>query len=148
MLTDQQLKNRLSGIGGSDAGAICGFSPYSTVLDVYLSKKGLKESKADSRQMKWGNLLEPVIRDNYAREFSKDVLVTEETFYHNEYPFMLAHVDGLIGDNGILEVKTTQFLSKDWGAQFTDHVPKYYLLQCVHYMAVLDRDYVDLACGW
>lgn len=32
------LRERRTGIGGSDAGAICGLNPYSSPMDVYLDK--------------------------------------------------------------------------------------------------------------
>ena len=35
------LKERRSGIGGSDAAAILGVSPWRTALDVYSDKRGI-----------------------------------------------------------------------------------------------------------
>ena len=32
------LQYRKRGIGGSDAGAVCGLNPYVSVMDVYLDK--------------------------------------------------------------------------------------------------------------
>ena len=35
---DEWLKYRKQGIGGSDAGAICGLNPYTTAMHVYYDK--------------------------------------------------------------------------------------------------------------
>ena len=38
MSREQWLRIRKSGIGGSDAGAVCGLNPYSGPMDVYRDK--------------------------------------------------------------------------------------------------------------
>ena len=35
---EEWLKLRKSGLGGSDAGAVCGVNPYSSPMKVYLDK--------------------------------------------------------------------------------------------------------------
>ena len=61
------LKERMAGIGGSDAAAVMGLSKWKTPLDVFLEKRGeIATDFVDSEPMKWGRLLEPVVRQEYA----------------------------------------------------------------------------------
>ena len=41
------LKLRKEGIGGSDAGAICGLNPYASPMSVYQDKTSLEISELD-----------------------------------------------------------------------------------------------------
>lgn len=46
------LQYRKKGIGGSDAGSICGLNPYSTAISVFQDKTQLQaEEKADNEAM-------------------------------------------------------------------------------------------------
>ena len=59
MSRDEWLALRRLAIGGSDAAAICGASPYSSAIDVFADKLGLKEPVQESESMMLGNILEP-----------------------------------------------------------------------------------------
>ena len=53
------LGYRKRGIGGSDAGAVCGLSPYRTAMQVYEDKVSDATEEIDNeamRQEKWHNL--------------------------------------------------------------------------------------------
>lgn len=55
------LQYRKKGIGGSDAGSICGLNPYSTAISVFQDKTQLQaEEKADNeasaRAVTWRNM--------------------------------------------------------------------------------------------
>lgn len=147
MITEEQRKLRVNGIGGSDAAAILGVCQWRSPLEIYLEKIGEVESATESAPMKWGSLLEKVILDEYVRETNKEVEESQLTYTHPSHPWMFAHVDGLIKDGkGILECKTASaFQSKNWGEPGTDQIPFNYLIQVAHYLAVLDREYADIA---
>lgn len=69
---DGWLKARKRGIGGSDAAAALGMSPWKTQLELYLEKRGeLMAPDIDSEAMLWGRVLEPVIRQQYAERTGK-----------------------------------------------------------------------------
>lgn len=55
---DEWLKYRKQGIGGSDAGAICGLNPYTTAMHVYYNKTSETVSDTDSEAMRQGRDLE------------------------------------------------------------------------------------------
>lgn len=148
MLTRDQKLNRQSGIGGSDLGAIAGVSKYKTPLEVYLSKIGVTiEEDEENESLYWGNALEGVVAEKYAKVTGKTLLESHHTYRHPTMPWMLAHVDRIIqGEKGILECKTAGYRqSKLWGEEGTDQIPVEYLLQCAHYSIVMDVDFVDIA---
>lgn len=61
------LNYRKKGIGGSDAGAVCGFNPYRTAMEVYQDKTGKKTEEMDNEAMRQGREFE----DYVARRFTE-----------------------------------------------------------------------------
>ncbi len=120
------LHARTGGIGGSDIGAICGVSPFTSARQIYLKKTGQflenepKVTDASWERMKWGHLLEPLIADEYARRSESKLIDLKATVQHKDFPWALANIDRLIVDNegkpiGILECKTTgEYNNEDW----------------------------------
>jgi putative phage-type endonuclease len=148
MLTKEQLELRRTGIGGSDVAIILGLTlKWKTPIDLYLEKTGIEEiiSNDDNQYTYWGKTLEPVVADEYAKRTGKTLSICD-TKRHSEHSFMLANIDRMIDDGGILECKTADFTqAKHWGESGTNCFPKIYLLQCAHYAIVYDAPYVDLA---
>ena len=70
------LEYRKKGIGGSDAGSICGLNPYATAISVYQDKTQEEVTeKADNESMRQGRDLEEYV----ARRFmAKAVLVAQK----------------------------------------------------------------------
>lgn len=149
MLTDKQKEERKSGIGGSDAAAICGLSKWQTPFTVYQDKLGLSDDSQDAfkEHLHFGSLLEPIVRDEYIRRTGNKIIQQDKMARHPKYPWMIANVDGLlVNDNGALECKTAnQYTMQYWGESYTDDFPDEYLLQCAHYAIVKDVDFVELA---
>lgn len=91
------LQYRKKGIGGSDAGSICGLNPYSTAISVFQDKTQLQaEEKADNEAMRQGRDLEEYVARRFTEETGKKVRRANAIFYKEEQPFMLANVDRLI----------------------------------------------------
>ena len=150
MLTEKKLEERRTGIGGSDAAAVCGLSRFKTPYKLYLEKIGEVDTSSfheGNEKIHFGNLLEDIIASEYSRRTGNKVEILEDTIRHKDYPWMLANVDRIIkNNNGILECKTSDaYLSKLWGESYTDDFPIEYLLQCAHYAIVFDAAFVDLA---
>lgn len=62
------------GIGGSDAGSICGLNPYSTAISVFQDKTQLQaEEKADNEAMRQGRDLEEYVARRFTEETGKKV---------------------------------------------------------------------------
>ncbi len=152
MLTPEQLEARKLGIGGSDVGAILGICNYRTPLDVYKDKLGLSEPEdlSANDRVHFGNVLEDIVAQEYARREGVSVRRRNQHFAHKQYPFMLANIDRSVdGMRRIVECKTTDkfyAMTDHWGDTGTDQVPETYLLQVAHYMAVLNYDDAHLAC--
>ncbi len=58
---EEWLKMRKTGIGGSDAGAICGLNPYSSPMSVYQDKITDEISQEDNEAMRQGRDLEDYV---------------------------------------------------------------------------------------
>jgi putative phage-type endonuclease len=147
-LTPEILKERKTGIGGSDCAAVLRLSKWSTPLDIYLSKINPNSKIKENEYMEWGHRLEPVVLEKYKEFMNVEIKTPNHIFKNNKYPWMLANVDGLSGSpniNTIVEVKTTRAFNEDWGVQGTDEIPQEYLIQVAHYCAVLDMEYADIA---
>ena len=145
MLTEAQLLERKKGIGGSDAAACLGLSKWKTPLDVYFDKTSGNVEEIDNKYMKWGRIHEPSIRDEYMQETGKIIYVPEKCRVSEKYPFMIANIDGIGEDGGLLECKTADSHSSALWGEGADQFPDEYLMQCAHYAIVYDATYVDLA---
>lgn len=98
-LKDEWLNERKKGIGGSDASALCGLSPYKTPLQLWEEKRGLLGQKEDNEAMLWGRTLEPVIRQRYSDVTGRPVRLPTEILRHPTNDFMLANIDGFTDDS-------------------------------------------------
>ena len=132
------LRERKTGIGGSDAGAICGSNPYSSPMDVYLDKTSEEVSDKDNEAMRQGRDLEEYVARRFMEESGLRVRRSNKMYRSVDHPFMLADVDRLVvGEDAGLECKTASAYNAD---KWEDgRIPPHYLIQCLHYMAVTGR---------
>lgn len=148
------LKARTRGIGGSDIGAICGVSPFTSARQIYLNKTGqfqdaLKPGEAAQERMYFGRLLEPIVAEEYARRTGAKLVSINATLQHKDFEWALANVDRLIVDDegkpiGILECKTaSEYNNEEWanGDLLTS-----YIYQLNWYMWILDLKQGAFAC--
>lgn len=132
---EEWLRLRKAGIGGSDAGAICGLNPYSSPMSVYYEKTCLETEDFDNESMRQGRDLEDYVARRFMEETGLKVRRSNVMYQSETYPFMLANVDRLIsGENMGLECKTASAYSADKWVE--NSIPAHYELQCHHYMAV------------
>ena len=153
---------RNKGIGGSDVGAICGVSPFSSARQIYFSKTGqfeeaLQPGAASLERMHFGHLLEPIVADEFAaRELTADkdregwsLCTMNATVCHKDNNWMRANVDRLILDEngkivGILECKTTsEYNNEEWE---NGDILMSYIYQLNWYMHILDIKWGAFAC--
>jgi len=153
---DEWLAVRKTGIGGSDAAAAVGLSPYKSMLELWLEKTGrdAELEKPDpndtTHPVFWGTLLEPIVAAAYTQQTGNKVRKVNAVLRHPTVPFMLANLDReVVGVPGvqILECKTAgEFGSRLW----KDGVPEYVQLQVQHQLAVTGKQAGDVAvllCG-
>lgn len=151
---DEWLAHRRCGIGGSDAAAVLGISPWRTARDLYYDKLGIAEVQPDEEnwvQLEMGNLLEPLVARIFEKKTGLKVFKRKAMFQHPQYPWMLADLDYLVelpdGSTAILEIKTTNYNARDnWWYNGEEIVPVYYESQGRHYMAVMNIDRVYFCC--
>lgn len=161
------LSHRTNSIGGSEIGAIAGYSSYGTALTVFNEKLGLVEKFEGNIHTQFGNRMEPLIREWIQEDFEKATNIRLNTF---EYPFMMvdkeieyfsANIDGIgVVENNYtywenretgeikyipaneffgLEIKTgSEFLKKMWAGE---EIPDAYYCQCQWYMGITGLNY-------
>jgi len=143
-LTEEQLAERHTGLGGSDAAPALSLSPFKTPLALFLEKREPHAPVADRSWLHWGRVLEPVIRQEYANITGRVVHLPTGTLRHPKHNWMLAHVDGVTEDQRVFEAKTAR-IAEGWGKSGTDEVPHDYLIQVQHYLAVTGLQVADIA---
>jgi len=136
---EEWLQYRKQGIGGSDAGAICGVNPYRTAIEVYYDKTTDSTEQIDNEAMRQGRDFEDYVAQRFMEATGKKVRRANVMFCDDEYKFMLADVDRMIvGENAGLEIKTASPYTQ---AQWEDgKIPLSYQMQCYHYMRVCKAD--------
>ena len=151
---EEWLEWRRRGIGGSDAAAILGVSPFATGRDLYYDKLKIvsyEDPESNWVQKKMGHLLEDLVAEIFHRKTGYRIYQIKKMFYHPEYPYMLADIDYFIelpnGKTAILEIKTTNYNAKDhWWRDGEEIVPINYEIQGRHYMCVMNVDEVYYCC--
>ena len=165
MLNNQDFtRERAKYLGGSDIGAILGFSKYRSALDVWLEKTGRVVNTIDNLPVRFGTFAESFVAAEYAAQTGFALVHSETGVVHPEYPFMVGHIDRYVFEspedsmtelfkaNGtcsasyLLECKTASpFNQSDWGELGTDEVPMSYLVQCLWYLAITNLERCDVA---
>ena len=141
--------DRRTFIGGSDAPAIVGLSPWRTPYDVWRSKT---EPQAEDlhpierqRVLDRGKRLEPYIVDMLQDEHGVEVVARNRYAVDPEHDFLRAEVDFEYHDretgsveNG--EIKTVHpFRAWEWGSEDSDEIPAHYTVQSMHGLMVTHR---------
>lgn len=144
------LAERMTGIGASEAAAVCGVSEYETPLDVYLRKIGVAPEKVETPRMRWGTRLEGVIADAYAERVGVGLADTQRFVRSSVHPFMLATLDAVRQDGRIVEFKTmgeraADALGDQLGDDGSDVIPLHWRCQVTHQQIVAGTDVADLA---
>ena len=132
------LRLRKSGIGGSDAGAICGVNPYSSAMKVFHDKTSTEVEELDYEAVRIGHDLESYVAQRFTEATGLKVRKSNFMYRSKEHPFMIADVDRLVvGEDAGLECKTASAYNADKWAD--GNIPLHYVMQCYHYMAVTGR---------
>lgn len=145
-------EQRAKGIGGSDAGVVCGLNKYKSPYTLWLEKTGrITGEIQDNERMRIGRDLEDYVAGRFTEETGLKTRKTNYSYQSDEHPFMLANIDrwviGCESEDGErqlagLEIKTmNELAAKNYGIS-EGFVPDAYYTQCHHYMAVTGAD------GW
>lgn len=149
-LTDAQIEQRRSGIGGSEIAAVVGMSPFASPMQVWLEKVH-GERREQNDRMRLGVLLEPVVLALYVDETGAELTLAESlgTLQHPTVRHALATPDAIAlvdGERRLVEAKACAWRKRgEWGEPGTDEVPPHYLLQVQWTMAVAGLERADVA---
>lgn len=134
----QWLMLRKSGIGGSDAGAVCGVNPYSSAMNVFRDKTSEDVEEKDSEAVRIGHDLEDYVARRFSEATGRKVRKSNFMYRSTEHPFMIADVDRfVVGEDAGLECKTASAYNA--GKWADGDIPLHYVMQCYHYMAVTGK---------
>lgn len=132
------LRLRKAGIGGSDAGAICGVNPYSSAMKVFHDKTSEEVEEQDNEAIRIGHDLEDYVAQRFMEATGLKVRKSNFMYRSKKHPFMIADVDRLVvGEDAGLECKTASAYNADKWAD--GNIPLHYVMQCYHYMAVTGK---------
>ena len=136
---EEWLRYRKGGLGGSDAGAVCGLNPYRTAMEVYYDKTSDEIEEMDNEAMRQGREFEEYVARRFMEATGKKVRRANALYYDERHPFMYADVDRLVvGENAGLECKTASpYMADQWK---DGKIPLSYQIQCYHYMSVFQAD--------
>lgn len=135
---EEWLALRKTGIGGSDAGTVCGLNPYGSLMKLYHDKTGDVTDELDSEAVRQGHDLEQYVAERFMEATGLKVRKSNFMYRSKEHPFMIADVDRLVaGEDAGLECKTASAYNTD---KWKDgNIPLHYAMQCFHYMAVTGK---------
>lgn len=146
---DEWLEARMGGIGGSEAAAVLGISPWVSPLSLYLRKLKMMPEQEMNQRMQWGLDLEDAVAAYYERETGRETIKPDNftIFQHPEHDFMMATIDRIIPPfddrgQGVLQIKTGgPGMKSNW----LEEPPLYYQVQIQHEMAVTGSEWGSLA---
>lgn len=141
-------------VGGSDAAALVGLSPWQTPLTVY-ARIVSGEGQPDSPALRRGRLLEPVVREMYRQDESVELL-GPTNLRHPKLEWVRASLDDVGKRRGrgrhAVELKTSEAGKEyEWGPAGSGDVPAYYATQCAWYLGTgllsgaIDEDVADVS---
>ena len=141
---------RRTGIGASDAAAICGFSHFKSNMDVWEEKTGLKPQKdiSDKPQVQYGKEAEDLLLRMFALDFPKYEVSSNKGIVYRR-GCMFASLDGELKDKetdelGIYEGKTAEIHRKIELDAWNQRVPDYYFIQVLHQLITTGRTFAVL----
>lgn len=138
------LDLRRNSIGGSDAAAACGASPWKSPLELYAEKKGMIADKETNESMRRGLYLEEYVAQRFEEETGKKVRRDNFMYEDDELPYLTCNIDRVIvGENAALECKTaSDFIRYDIDV---GEIPIQYYYQLQHYMMIMGYEYMYIA---
>lgn len=163
--------DRSTFLGGSDAAAVMGLSPWATPVELWQQKTGRAPKQepdaAARKRYERGHRLEPFIRDMVVEKLRANGVEVELITYNERYidpgyAFLSCEIDFelrltgevVIGDEIITldgehvngDAKSvTGFARKKWGDEDTEDVPIEYAAQFMHGLMITGRQYCLVA---
>ena len=148
---EEWLEARQNRIGGSDAAAVLGKSPFITNEHLWEIKTGrlVQPDISSEDAVRYGTLAEDHLRELFKIDFPDYYVGYEPNnmFTNPKYPFAHASLDGWLnkdGKMGILEIITALVNTRLQAEKWRDRIPDTYYCQVLHYLMVTGWDFVIL----
>lgn len=149
---EEWLQKRTSYIGGSDAAAVIGRNPWMSNTELWEIKTGRKQQAdiSDKPYVKYGIAAEDHIRELYKLDHPEKFVeyVPNNIWLNDAHPFGHASLDGWITDEngrfGVLEIKTSEVMSKAAAEKWRDRIPDTYYIQLLHYFMITEARFANL----
>ena len=152
------LQRRLAGIGGSEAAAVIGQSPWCSNVELWKRKTGRATAPDIScnEAVAYGHAAEAPLRELFALDFPRYEVSyggAYDMVYHPQHGFIFATLDGRLleretGRKGILEIKTTSILrsmqKEKWWSDGKPCIPQQYYIQILHQLLATGFDFAVL----
>ena len=150
---------RKKGIGGSEAAAIIGRSPWCTNVELWRRKTGRVEAPdiSNNEAVKYGHDAEPLLRALFALDYAGKYEVgyggAFDMVRHPEHPFIFSTLDGRLveketGRRGVLEIKTTSIVrsmqKEKWWSDGKPCIPDQYYCQILWQLIASGFDFAVL----
>jgi len=129
------LKKRSQSVGASEVAALLGLSPYESTYSLWAKKTGVDplDFEDEPEWVRWGNLIEPIICDEYSRETGRKVI--DHGRYAVKHSATCPHLSATLDrevvafderGNGVMDAKNAGFYK---GSEWTDTPPLIYQIQ-------------------
>lgn len=146
---EEWLKARETRIGGSEASSLIGINKYQSLRDLWRKKKKGITEEIDNEAIRYGNALEPILREMFrVKHPTMDVQYEENAIlYSKKYEYMSYSPDGLIWDGaraGILEIKTSFIRNSEMSNEWKERIPDSYYIQILHGLICTGFEFVNL----
>lgn len=150
---------RSQGIGGSEAAAIIGLSPWCSNVELWKRKTGRSPAPdiSNNEAVKYGHDAEGLVRGlfalDYAHKYETEYRGAFDMVRHPQYPFIFSTLDGRLtekatGRKGILEIKTTSIVrsmqKEKWWKDGKPCIPDQYFCQVLWQMLASGFDFAVL----
>lgn len=143
---EEWLEIRRNSIGGSDAAAACGQSPWKSQLALWCEKQGMAKDIESNEAMRRGTFLEQYVAERFSEETGKKIKRDNYMYCDDDFPCLTANLDRVIvGENAGLECKTMNDYSSNEYNLEAGEIPTQYYYQCQHYMMVMGWQYMYIA---
>lgn len=140
-------------IGGSDAAAILGVSPWKSAFQLYQEKRGEwieevtpEKQRIFARGHRWEPVIVEMLLDELrGRGHAVEVVARNARYQDTEHPFLCAEIDvelvidGELVNGEIKSVNNFYRRPKGWGEEGSDDVPICYAAQVMHGLMVRPR---------
>ena len=153
MTHEEWLRERMNGIGASEAAAIIGMSPYMTNEMLWEIKTGRRKAEDISGKsyVDYGTRAEQYLRALFALDYPEYKVGYKKykIIRNSEHPFIFATLDGWLtekhtGRKGVLEIKTTEIIKGTQRDKWKGRIPDNYYIHVLHKLLATGYEFAVL----